>query len=398
MKIKIVSLFIISCMLFMSLPLQSQNNNAAALPSYKIGLFAPLYLDSIFTDNNFKYKQGFPKFILPALDFVQGAEIALDSMSLDNAHLKVNIYDSRSYKESISYLVKSKRLDSLDLIIGSVKDADYKQLADFALAKNIPFISATYPNDGGITGNPFTLIINSTLKSHCEAIYSYILQNHGTDKIYLVRQKGAQEDKIAAYFSQLNEQEGRPLLNIQTILFDSIGAIPKIVNKLDSNRQNVLIGGSLDENFAGALAKTCQEVYHSYSKLTLIGMPNWYSFKVFNNKEVLKDFPVYYTSPYWNAKLDSFSKVLTNAYAIKFKTKPSDMAFKGFEAMHLFSTLLIKHPNDLMSNLNDKTCKVFCDYTFKPVLLKKGNASPDYFENKHLYFIRILNGTESKAW
>ncbi len=71
MKIKIVSLFIISCMLFMSLPLQSQNNNAAALPSYKIGLFAPLYLDSIFTDNNFKYKQGFPKFILPALDFVQ---------------------------------------------------------------------------------------------------------------------------------------------------------------------------------------------------------------------------------------------------------------------------------------------------------------------------------------
>ncbi len=385
-------------MLFLSSQLQAQSSNTAALPTYKVGIFAPLYLDSIFNENTYKYKQGFPKFVLPALDFVQGAEIALDSMALDNANLHVIIYDSRSYKESIAYLIKSKRLDSLDLIIGSVKDADYKQLADFALAKNIPFISATYPNDGGITGNPFTLIINSTLKSHCEAIYSYVLQNHGTDKIYLLRQKGAQEDKVAAYFSQLNEQEGRPLLNIQTILFDSIGAIPKIVNKLDSNRQNVLIGGSLDEKFASTLAKTCQAVYHSYSKLTLIGMPNWYSFKIFDSKDVLKDFPVYYTSPYWNSKVDSFSKILINAYATKYKTKPSDMAFKGFEAVHLFSKLLLKHPNDLMSNLNDKSFKVFCDYTFKPVFLKKENTSPDYFENKHLYFIRILNGTESKAW
>ena len=112
-------------------------------------------------------------------------------------------------------------LDSLDLIIGSVKDTDLKQLADFSLKKNIPFISATYPNDGGVTGNPFLAIMNSTLKAHCEGIYSYILQNHGTDKIILLKKPGVQEDKIVSYFKALNEQEGKPLLNIQTIHFDS---------------------------------------------------------------------------------------------------------------------------------------------------------------------------------
>ena len=89
-------------------------------------------------------------------------------------------------------------------------------LADFALQKNIPFISATYPNDAGITGNPFLVIMNSTLKAHCDAIYSYILQNHGTDKIYLCRKKGAQEDMVASYFKQMNEQDGKPLLPIET--------------------------------------------------------------------------------------------------------------------------------------------------------------------------------------
>jgi hypothetical protein len=50
-----------------------------------------------------------------------------------------------------------------------------------------------------------------------------------------------------------------------------------------------------------------------------------------------------------------------------------------------------------MSYINDKSMKVFSEFNFRPVV-KKGNLVPDYFENKHLYFIRILNGVFSKAW
>ena len=88
-------------------------------------------------------------------------------------------------------LISSHALDSLQLIIGSVKDEEYGQLARFALQKNIPFISATYPNDGGITENPYLVIVNSTLKAHCEAIFSYMLQNHGSDNILHFRKPGS---------------------------------------------------------------------------------------------------------------------------------------------------------------------------------------------------------------
>ena len=158
------------------------------IANYKIGVFAPLYLDSLFNPTTgYKYAKEVPRFAQPGLDFVQGAQAAFDSMSLPGYNIDVYVYDTKSYTKNLGQLIRSGQLDSLDLLIGSVRDLEYKQLADFALAKNTRFISATFPNDGGLTKNPFTIILNSTLKAHCEGIYSYILQNHGTDNIFLLR-------------------------------------------------------------------------------------------------------------------------------------------------------------------------------------------------------------------
>lgn len=387
---------------FLTAVLSVQKANALSdtlppLKTYRVGIFASLYLDSVFTaGGNFKYKEGIPKFISPAVDFVNGAQVALDSLQLNNENVEATIYDTKSFTQPLSFLIKNNKLAQLDLIIGSVKDLDYKQLADFAFAKKIPFISATYPNDGGISNNPFVVLVNSTLKAHCEAIFSYLLQNNGTDKIFLCRKKGVQEDKVAAYFKSINEQDGKALLNIQTLNFDSSITPGFFKTKLDSNRHTVIIGGSLDETFATALSSACFNLQPKYA-ITLIGMPNWDGFKTLQKKDDFESFPIYFTSPYFNTKSDSLSRQLINAYAINTKGKPTDMAFKGYESARLFVKLLTVYPNDFMSHINDKSMKVFSDYNFHPVV-KKGSTVTDYFENKHLYFIKILNGTVSKAW
>ena len=377
--------------------LYAQDDSLKNTPVYKVGIFAPLYLDSVFTKNTFRYRQGVPRFIMPAVDFVQGALIALDSLQAGDDYIDAGIYDTKSYTEKLPDLIRLKKLDSLQLIIGCVKDEEYVQLAEFALQKNIPFISATYPNVAGITANPFLVIMNSTLKAHCDAIYSYLLQNHGTDKIYLCRQKGMQEDMVAAYFKQMNEQDGKPLLPIETLYFDNNLNPAFLKSKLDSNRKSVLIGGSLDETFAVNIAKSSFSLSKTYP-ITLIGMPNWDNFSSLYNKKNLADFPVYFTTPFYTEKYDAFSKTLTAAYYKKYKGKPSDMAFKGFETVYLFTKLLAKNPDDFMSHINDKTVNVFCEYNFKPVRLNNEVAVPDYFENKHLYLIKILNGNISRAW
>jgi hypothetical protein len=396
---KILLPFVCLMVVFFSLQkAAAQKDSIPALRTLRVGIFAPLYLDSVFSqEGKFKYAQGMPNFITPAVDFVNGAQLALDSLKLQNQEVKAFIYDTKSYTNPVPILIKNKKIDSLDLIIGSVKDFEYKQLADFALAKNIPFISATYPNDGGITANPFMVLVNTTLKAHCEAIYSYILQNHGTDRIFLVRKKGLQEDKVAAYLKNINEPDRKPLLNIQTINLDSTFSSEYLQRKLDSNRQTIIIGASLDENFAFTLSAACYNLSTAYP-ITLIGMPNWDGFRSLTKKDQFEDFPVYFTTPYFNNKWDDYSKMLTAGYAKKYKGKPSDMVFKGFEATYLFTKLLLSYPNDLLSHINEKDHKVFSEYNFRPVYLKKENKVPDYFENKHVYFVRIMNGTTLKAW
>jgi hypothetical protein len=394
-KFSVIVFFIIVS--FSTATLYAQSDSVKSSPHYKVGIFAPLYLDSVFTKNTFKYRQSVPRFIMPAVDFVQGALIALDSLQAGEDFIDAAIYDTKSFTETVPDLIRKKKLDSLQLIIGSVKDAEYLQLAEFALKRNIPFISATYPNVTGITGNPFLVIMNSTLKAHCDAIYSYILQNHGTDKIYLCMKKGAQEDMVASYFKAINEPDGKPLLPIETLYADNNLNAGFLKSKLDSNRKNIIIAASLDEPFAGNMAKTCFELYKKYS-IKLIGMPTWDNFQVLYNKKSFTDFPIYYTTPYYHEKQDNFSKTLTAAYYKKYKTKPSDMSFKGFEAVYMFTKLLTKNTDSFMNNINDKNVKIFCDYNFRPVRLRGDVAIPDYFENKHLYLIKILNGSITKAW
>jgi hypothetical protein len=396
-KLIYTSLFFLSA-LFSLQHVAAQESTNTKMQTYQVGIFAPLYLDSVFTGTTFRNKDaGIPKFIAPAVDFVNGVQIGFDSLQLDNVNINAYIYDTKSYTEPLSSLIKNKKLDNLDLIIGSVRDVDYRLLADFAFASNIPFISATYPNDGGITSNPFVVLLNSTLKAHCEAIYSYILQNHGTDKIFLCRKKGSQEDKIASYFKAMNEQDGKALLSIQTLNFDSTISPDFLKSKLDSNRQTVIIGGSLDETFAMSTVNAGYTLFKTYP-LTLIGMPNWDAFKGLMKKDAYADFPIYFTTPYFNTKADSYSKILIDAYAKKLKGKPSDMTFKGFECAQLFTRLLAKYPADIINHLNDKSYKIFSDYNFRPVMLSKAVNAPDYYENKHLYFVRILNGVTNKAW
>lgn len=365
---------------------------------YRVAVFAPLYLDSIFSNNQLRDNKSIPKYIMPSVEFVQGLQIALDSLDINSHQVSAFIYDTRSIHDNIPSLLQTHQLDSLDLIIGSVKDKDYKQLADIAQKINVPFISATYPNDGNITSNPNVVIVNSTLKAHVEGIYSYLLENHGTDKIFLVRKHGSQEDKIASYLKTVNEQEGKPLLNILVINIDTTIARSFFVNKMDSSSSYVIIGGSLDEDFANALTQSVYTAFKKNPRITLMGMPNWDGMKLLLRKNAYKDFPIHFTTPYYNSRSDKYFNFLNNEYFKRYKTKPSDMACKGFELAQYFVSILINFPNNFSAHLNEKNLKVFSEYNFRPVYIKRKSGNIDYYENKHLYVMKILNGTVAREW
>ena len=380
-------------LLFSSLRSEAQVDTTAA-KTYHIGIFAPLYLDSVFVNGQYKYKDQMPKLVIPGLQFAEGVQMALDSIKTSSP-VSVTVYDIKSAEQNLSKLILTNSLDSLDLMIGSVGSAELKQLADVAVRKNIPFISATFPNDGGITANPYVVILNATLNTHCSGIYNYLVKTFPTSKISYLRRTGTMEDRIAAQFTKLNAgNTGKPLLNMPPVLLKDSFDIKTIESQLDSTKTNTLIAGTLDENFGKRLASVCTVLSKKYA-INLIGMPNWDGIKDFSKPEY-KNLSFYYSASFYNPETDKWSNTIKTVFKERTEGTPTDMVYKGFESAYNFINLLLQPGSSLMSNINEKKFKVFTEYDIRPVKLSGKSVTTDYYENKKVYILKKLNGVVTK--
>lgn len=363
-----------------------------AAKKYRVGIFASLYLDSSFTGSTYKFTNQMPKHILPGLDFVQGALMAVDSVN-SNQPLEVLVYDLRSANQSLDKLRSRNTFDSLDLMIGSVSGAEYRTLADLALLKNIPFVSATFPNDGGVTNNPFTIIVNSTLPAHCEAIYNFIMRSNPTANLVYVRRKGTQEDRLASYFAKYNKgSNGSTLLKWKTLNLNDNFTQTDLIPQLDSLKTNVLICGSLDEAFGLNLVNVAQKIHKTYP-MELVGMPTWDGMKDLTKPEY-KDLSLFYTATFFNTGTVAATN-FTKGFADLTYGRPSDVAYRGYELTRFFVHLLLRYDTQLMQHLNERTYRSFTEFDFRPVL-NSTSGKPDYFENKRIYILKRSNNLVSR--
>ncbi|HEX5669320.1 MAG TPA: ABC transporter substrate-binding protein, partial [Chitinophagaceae bacterium] len=330
---------------------------------------------------------------ISGLEFYIGAEFALDSLSKEGRNLKVHIFDIKSNATSIAALAYSSVMDSIDLIIGPVSGTDYLQLASLAQQKQIPFVSATYPNDGGIKNNPYVLVANAKLNTHLQSIYNYVLRNLGTSKIIYARRKNAADDRISDIFKSLNQQGNGQVMKMETLILPDAMTPQDLAAKLDSSRENVIIAGSIDENFGRNLAVAALGNSTTFA-ITLVGMPTWEGIKDLQKNE-FKALPIIYSNSFFNDGAP-WSRSFEEAYKRKTFSTPTDLAYKGFELTWYFSGLLNKYDTSFMQHLNENSLNVLTDYDFKPIQWSKTSTGPDYYENKRVYIIKRLNGIATR--
>jgi hypothetical protein len=379
------SLIIVCCQL-------SIGSFAQNIPKQKIAVFVPLYLDSAFdATNSYRYDKAFPKFINPGLEFYEGVQLALDSLNKENIPLEVFVYDTRSAKHILQEQINE--LDSIGLIIAHATVQENWVLADEARIRSIPYINVNLPNNGGITNNPFFVMLNPTLRTHVESVYRYLQRSYALNTITILRKKGQMEDIIKSYLDDYSKTTSSVPLKLQYVnLIDSF-TIKQLIPLLDSNRQNTFVAASLDESFNRRLITQLALAGKSY-KTTIIGMPTLDNLEKDLSKPEFKGPEIIYGQPFYNAKTDKVSTSINNYFNTKMYARPSDMVFRGYEVMWKYSKMLAKYKTDLSSNLTDKNNKVFTDFDIQPVLNKQ-TMTMEYFENKRLYFIKWQDGVMS---
>lgn len=367
-------------------PVDAQDTLAAK--RNKIALFIPLYLDDAFDSaGNDRYDfKTFPKQSLAGLEFYQGAQLALDSLQKEGIPLDVHIFDCKSAKESLSSILARPLFDSIQLIIGAVSNPEMKSIADAAALKNIPFISATYPNDGGVTGNPFLMILNSTLKTHVEAICKFIQKNYPTNPLLVFTKSGVQEERIKTYLADCNKNLGTTL-KIKYVPLDDGITKESLITLLDSTKTTVCFAATMDDIYGKGLATQLASITKIYPSV-LIGMPNWENWREFEKKD-MKSLEIIYPTSFYSARTDKVSEKINDHYKT-IQSRPTDQVFKGYETVYHFAKLLHLYGAEIVTHKSDKQFLVYTSYDMQPVYIDKAGV-PDYFENKKIYFIKRYN-------
>ncbi len=353
----------------------------------RIAVLVPLNLDSAF--NGYQYNLSnsrIPQYFLSGLDFYSGVMMAIDSLQKENANIEVWIYDTHKENQTMQQLTDAMQPMNFSLILASISNsAEQKTISDFSAKNSIPVISATFPNDAYLNNNPFFVMVNPTWQTHINALHDYLLRNYRGKKIILFTRKGLLEDRIT---DELNADH---LLSFSTIILDDDFKDEDVMKHLDSTSQNIVLCGSLYENFGKALIKTLNDNGAAYSTV-LIGMPTWNGMSGTTGNDAAK-IQIVITTPYNylpgnNNSLDS----LADKYKASFYSRPSDMVFKGYETMYHFTKLMLLHPDNFINNVSDTSYKIANDYNFKPVRLSPTSFVPDFLENKKIYFIKIIAG------
>jgi len=346
----------------------------------KILVFIPLEIDGAFNGNDYILgNSNLPKSMLPALDFYNGVMMAVDSLKKTSAVFDIRIIDTKQKNNPLASLLTDSSLQKPALIISAVTNkVDTKLIADFAQTQQTSMVSAIFPNDAGINNNPYVTVLNPTLKTQCEAISKYVQNNFAKNTILYCKKKGATEDYVQNTIQSSNSKTTTsPFLNIE--VQDSI-AFTDLLPYLDSTKQNILLCGSLKENFGVALVKILNE--NPAYKATIIGMPTWDGEKSLNVPNV----EIIYASPYYFNGNEKLLKQLTGSYKQKYLGRPSDQFFKGYETMLYFTNSLIS-----------KTAPAFNLFKITPVYNAENKSQIDYQENKNLYFFRKQNGQIKSA-
>ncbi|MDP9041527.1 MAG: hypothetical protein M3N30_06060 [Bacteroidota bacterium] len=362
---------------------------------FHIAVFLPLYLDSAFdVSGNYRFDQNFPKYLNPGLEFYEGLEMAMDSLRKTGNSPDVTVYDTRSSTKSLQEMLEEPAFSQMQMIIGYVTVTDLRILANAAKNREIPFINVNFPNDGGVTGNPQFVILNSTLRAHCEALYKFVQRNWATSNIFYIRKPTQEDDRLRSYFSDVEKNIGSVPLRMKYINVDNNIDLRLLTSSMDSNSKTVILVGSLDENFGKAICAKLDPLSKSYP-MKILGMPTWDAVTDFN-ATAYTDLEVYYTTPFYINPADSIAISIQQNYKTRFYSRPSDMVYRGYETILHFGQLLETHGGHLDGSIGERKYKVFNDFDIQPVFTYPTTPGQEltlqYLENKKLYFIKKVNG------
>lgn len=344
--------------------------------SFNIGLLLPFNLNSV----NFNHEEQLKLSPLTsgAVEFYEGALLAIDSLAGMELNLRLHIYDTRADSNEIKNILKKPELRKLNLIIDPLQNSNATLLANYALEHKINMVAPMFAPIDIVINNDYVSLPTPTVSTQCEKMSQYLVSKFKYENIFIVYNDKGKEAALASLFNK-TISTSLSLPSIKELIYFKQGW-KEIKESLSTTKKNIIIIPSSNEAFITDILSKLNFVKNNYN-ITVIGLPTWNNFETIDlelfdnlNVTIFNTLHIDYDNP-------QVKKFRLN-YRNKYKTEPTTYAFLGFDIFLFYGNALFNHGNKLKNNLNKLNYKgLQSAYKFHKIGLNHG------FENQNIFIL-----------
>ncbi|WP_425659635.1 LysM peptidoglycan-binding domain-containing protein [Tenacibaculum ascidiaceicola] len=259
-------------------------------------------------------------------DFYLGAEIAIDSIKKQGVQVNVNVFDTGNRGENIATILKDKKLENTDVVIGPF----YSDKAEVvARDVNAPVVFPHYSSKQSKFSSSKLVKTSPEKDNYVSYLASYLKDSYKDQEIFIVSDDQKETNtRVSKIISELKKHDS---INNIHVLKPEKGYIKRdrFTSKMSSKRHNWVIFASEDNVVvADALNSMISLPDETIVQVFATNKGSAYD-KIDNNK--LANINFTYVSNTYSDEDAIETKDFNNKYLQKNNTIPSDYAIKGFD-------------------------------------------------------------------
>lgn len=361
---------------------------------YNVAFFLPFHAkeaNEIETEQIIKGEEQLPNKSVIALQFYEGALLAIDSLKKQKLNAKIFVYDIDD-RDSLNMekLLKKPELAEMDLMIGPLYGSSFMPIAKFAKEHTIPIVSPFTQMNKILFNNPYVCKVQPSSIMQVEQMAYFVIDTFQKQNIILVNNGNPKE---VSFFNVFKKTAIKALSKAQLKTVDSlkeVKSVEAIAGMLNPAKINVIVLPSNNQSYITEFISKLNSL-NGKNKIVLMGLQSWINFDNLDF-DYLNNLSVHIPSnnyiDYQNATTQSFIK----SYREKFKTDPELYSYQGYDIAFYFISTLQKNGGAFLNNLvNTKYQGIETKFDFMQYPAGSG------FENKFVYILKYADYKLVKA-
>lgn len=333
-----------------------------------IALILPFQLDKLVPDN---LSEEDIKRSAIALDFYQGFQSGLDELAKKGNSFSLRVIDSRNNVLYNQKLAASVDIKNTALVVGPVFPKEIHAFGTSLLGTNqlqINPLAASRPQE---FNQPNLVSLTPSIDAHRQAMIERVVADYqiGDKVLIYATQDDNSKQFLTGFETGLKQLD--PSISVNTVT-----SIQELNEQLNLTGRNLIVAGTTDRfqlrSFLSNLETKSLEELCSFN---LYGHPLWERID-FTMFERFSTFHPIITAESHLSEMANDTKAFKDHYYEAYRVKPSDYAFKGYDAGLYFGGLIAKYGTAYSEHLEeDEFNGLYSKYIFEH------NARSGYLNN-----------------